>query len=112
VQLDLPPALAGRPVPPLVLQPLVENAIRHGLEPQAAQGRLEVRARLDRGTLVLTVRDTGRGLPAGADSSGGFGLTQVRARLAALYGDRAGLALAPGADAEGGTLATVTLPAA
>jgi signal transduction histidine kinase len=113
VRQDLPPELAAQPVPPLLLQPLVENAIRHGLEPQAAPGRVEVRARRDGERLVLTVRDTGRG-PAAlpARNGGGFGLTQVRERLRALHGDRAGLSLEAAPDAEGGALATVTLPAA
>jgi sensor histidine kinase YesM len=114
VQLDLPPALAALQVPPMLLQPLVENAIRHGLEPQVAGGRIEVAARLDAGALVLTVRDTGAGLahataaPGGAE--GGFGLRQVRERLAALHGGAAQLLLEPAGDADGGTRATLRLP--
>jgi len=112
VQLELPDALADRPVPPLLLQPLVENAIHHGLEPQAAPGRVEVRARREGDRLVLTVRDTGRGLPARpARDGGGFGLAQVRERLRALHGERASLVLQAAPDAEGGALATITLPA-
>jgi signal transduction histidine kinase len=110
----LPPELADLPVPPLLLQPLVENAIKHGLEPNVAGGRLRISARRDGATLVLEVRDTGVGLqPAAAPAAdGGFGLQQVRDRLSTLYGPGANLRLAPAADAEGGTVATVRLPAA
>jgi hypothetical protein len=114
----LPDALADRPVPALLLQPLVENAIAHGLEPAVAGGRLEVAADLDGGQLVLTVRDTGVGLgrasTAPRDDDGpaahGFGLRQVRERLEALYGDRASLTLADAPDGRGGVLATLRLP--
>ncbi len=114
VQLDLPEAMRALPVPPLLLQPLVENSIRHGLEPMVAGGALRVSARREGDALCLSVRDTGVGLPA-ADRSitpGGshFGLEQVRARLAALHGPAASLTLSPAADAEGGVLAEVRLP--
>ncbi len=114
VQLDLPPALAALPVPPLLLQPLVENAIKHGLEPKVEGGRVHVQAAREGNTLVLTVRDTGigPGAPeaAGQPPANGFGLAQVRERLATLYGSAAGFSLA-GADAPGGgTLARVHLP--
>ncbi len=111
VQLNLPPDLATVPVPPLLLQPLVENGIQHGLEPQVDGGRIEVTARRVGDSLHLDVRDTGAGLGA-APTSGGtaFGLEQVRDRLATLYGARARLTLSPAADAEGGTLARIELP--
>ncbi|MDH5341170.1 MAG: histidine kinase [Rubrivivax sp.] len=113
-RLRLPPELAGVPVPPLLLQPLVENAIKHGLEPQVVGGRLEVQAERDGAHLRLTVRDTGIGLgerAPGASAAGThFGLQQVRERLHTLYGERAALSLQPAADAEGGTLAIVELP--
>lgn len=100
------------PLPPLLLQPLVENAIQHGLEPQVEGGRIEVAARAESGELVLTVRDTGAGLGAGdRDASVGgshFGLVQVRERLATLHGSRAALTLAPASG--GGTLATIRMP--
>lgn len=114
--LELPATLAATPVPPLLLQPLVENAIRHGLEPQAAPGRIDVQARqLGEGSqarLLLQVSDNGAGLPddfAQADTSARhFGLQQVRERLGTLYGDTATLELRA-ADA-GGTCATITFP--
>jgi signal transduction histidine kinase len=121
VKLDLPEALRSVPVPPLLLQPLVENAIQHGLEPKVEGGRIEISARAELGQLVLTVRDTGLGLAAQTDpaqaqaqahtSTGtGYGTVHVRQRLAALHGKRAWLELAPAPGGEGGTLATVSLP--
>ncbi len=110
VQLDLPAALRGAPVPPLLLQPLVENAIQHGLEPQVGGGRIAVLARREGDTLLLQVRDTGRGLSGTPSAGTGFGTAQVRARLATLYGARGTLTLAPVVDGEGGVLASVRLP--
>jgi len=109
-RLVLPSELADRPVPPLLLQPLVENAIKHGLEPKIEGGRIEVEARRDGDSLVLSVRDTGVGVAAPPSTGSAFGLAQVRERLATLYGARAALTLAPADDAEGGMLATVRLP--
>ena len=107
---ELPESLADLPVPPLLLQPLVENCIKHGLEPAVAGGRIDMCAARDGDMLVLTVRDTGAGLSNHAVEGTKFGLVQVRERLAALYGERASLKLADAGDAEGGTLATVRLP--
>jgi hypothetical protein len=109
-QLDLPADLAAVPVPPLLLQPLVENAIKHGLEPHVGGGRLVVSAARDGTQLVLRVRDTGAGLQAAPADGTRFGLQQVRERIATLYGDAASLELAPAGDAEGGALATVRIP--
>ena len=129
VQLDLPAALRDLPVPPLLLQPLVENSIRHGLEPHVAGGRIEIKARQQGDRLLLTVRDTGVGLAAGAapalatdrsatttaaaDTDNGashYGTRHVTERLATLYGALAHFQLSPASDAEGGTLAEVSLP--
>lgn len=109
-RLDLPDDLASLAVPPLLLQPLVENAIRHGLEPAVAGGRVEVAALRVGDVLELSVRDTGVGLERPAGEGTRFGLQQVRDRLATLYGERASLTLQPAGDAEGGTLAVVRLP--
>jgi signal transduction histidine kinase len=108
LRLELPPALGALPVPTLVLQPLVENAIVHGLEPQVDGGELAVSARAEPGRLVLEVCDGGAGLDPTRIGNGGFGLQQVRERLATLYGDAAGLALAPVPG--GGTCARLWLP--
>jgi sensor histidine kinase YesM len=107
-ELDLPPELANLPVPPLLLQPLVENAIKHGLQPQVSGGRVNVSARRDGGMLVLSVRDTGAG-PATVPGIGTrFGLAHVGERLAALYGSGASVELSR--VEAGATLATVRLP--
>ena len=82
--LDLPDALATHAVPPLLLQPLVENAIRHGLEPSVEGGEIVVSARAEGDTLRLTVRDSGVGFDGAPHA--GFGLTQVRERLATAFG--------------------------
>ena len=112
-RLDLPSELAELAVPPLLLQPLVENAIKHGLEPRLQGGRIDVIARREGNLLVLTVRDTGVGLSPDAPASDGthFGMRQVRERLASLYDKSAGLVLAPADDRDGGSVATVHLPA-
>jgi sensor histidine kinase YesM len=115
MRLDLPDALRDLPVPSLLLQPLVENAIKHGLEPKVQGGRVDVGARLDADTLVLTVRDTGIGLAAAAAAAHGagshFGISQARERLATLYGSRASLMLQDATDAEGGVQVTLRMPA-
>lgn len=80
-RLDLPDDIAGFSVPPLLLQPLVENAIKHGLEPTVAGGWIRVSARREGNTLVLSVRDTGAGI-------GGGGLGVYRPKAAALASSR------------------------
>lgn len=107
--LDLPPELADVPVPTLLLQPLVENSIQHGLEPKVEGGRIVVRARRDDGRLVIEVDDSGKGNAGEASNGAGFGLAQVRERLAALHEDRARLDFQ--ADA-GGAHARISLPIA
>jgi len=110
-QFELPAELGAAPVPSLLLQPLVENCIKHGLEPNVAGGCIRVSAARQGDELVLQVRDTGAGLSDARDSDGTrFGLVQVRERLATLYGDRASLTLQNAGDADGGTLATIRLP--
>jgi hypothetical protein len=110
IHFELPEMLADHPVPPLLLQPLVENSIKHGLEPAVAGGLIDVRARRDGTSLVLEVRDTGAGLHGDTNNSTSFGLRQVRERLATLYGTKASLTLEPAGDAARGTLATIRLP--
>ena len=108
--LDLPPELAGRSVPTLLLQPLVENSIKHGLEPQVAGGSITVQARVAAGLLLLEVADTGVGLGASnnAKTEGGFGMAQVRERLATAYGAAATVTTA--GNFPTGTRITITLP--
>jgi sensor histidine kinase YesM len=98
------------PVPPLLLQPLVENAIRHGLEPKVEGGTVAVQARVvDGRTLVLQVRDDGLGPDAATSATSGHGvaLDNIRQRLRSRYGDEASLDLQP---AHPGTCATLRLP--
>lgn len=96
-------ALACR-VPPFVMQPLVENAVRHAVAPRVEGGRVVISARVMEGVLVIRVQDDGPGAPPGAAERGkGLGLRALRARIAA----RLEIATAPGA----GFRATVTLPA-
>jgi signal transduction histidine kinase len=95
-RLELPAALEQEPMPALLLQPLVENSIRHGLEPKVEGGALRVSAARLGARLVIEVADTGVGLArglAGGLPSGGFGLTQVRERLATRYGKLASIEL-------------------
>lgn len=113
--LDLPEALRDLPVPPLLLQPLVENSIRHGLESKVEGGEISVRARREnrpedgQPQIRIEVCDTGVGLRATpANDGGGFGVTQVRERLIAVYGAHGSLTLKT--TATGGTLATVVFP--
>jgi LytS/YehU family sensor histidine kinase len=91
----LPLDLATQQVPTLLLQPLVENAIRHGLEPKIEGGRITVRAQRSQATLTLDIEDTGVGLAQGAAPDDGFGLAQVRERLATRYGPDARLSILP-----------------
>ena len=86
VSLDLPDALRDVPVPPLLLQPLVENAIQHGLEPRVQGGQLRVRAWAQAGQLQLEVADTGVGYEPTQVRPDRFGLSQVRDRVATAYG--------------------------
>ncbi len=96
-------------VPHLCLQPVVENAIRHGLGRSATAGRIAVRARREGASLVLSVEDDGPGLPPpGAGRPPGIGLANTRARLARLHGDAASLRIEP-ADPHG-VVVTMTLP--
>lgn len=108
---DLPPELRQVRLPPLLLQPLVENAIVHGLEPKIEGGEILVEARARDGLLDIAVRDSGLGLSGDAVPSrtgGGVGVATTRERLQALYGERASVLLAPAQPQ--GTVVRLTLP--
>ncbi len=94
-------------LPNLILQPLVENAVRHGIAPRAGGGRIEVNARVDQGTLVVEVLDDGPG-PSG-EIREGLGLSNTRARLEQLYGKESRLELA--GVPQGGFRARLIIPA-
>ncbi|WP_457354159.1 sensor histidine kinase [Roseateles sp. P5_D6] len=111
VKLVLPAELGGLPIPPLLLQPLVENAIKHGLEPHVEGGELRVTAARDDKRLILEVADSGAGLATPGELTGvgtGFGLAQVKERLAQRYGDTASFALTP--QTGGGSVARIEIP--
>lgn len=99
--IDVAEALRKHALPALTLQPLVENAIVHGLEPRIAGGTIRIAARLDRGTLVLTVEDDGAGILAGEPAAAspkarrgtGTALANIRERLRQTYGSAAALRL-------------------
>ena len=79
--------------PPMMLQSLVENAIKHGLEPKAEGGTLTVAAEIVHGKLAVSVTDTGLGFGKAATAGTGVGLANIRERLQLLYGSRAQLAV-------------------
>jgi two-component system, LytTR family, sensor kinase len=105
-RIDVPDGLRAEPVPPLLLQPLVENAVRHGVAPHPAGGEAVISARRDGARLAIEVRNSGEPLPI--ESRAGVGLSNVRRRLEVLHGQAASLEL--GAH-EGWTVARLTLPA-
>ena len=93
-------------MPNFLLQPLVENAIRHGLQPQSSEGLLKITARREGEQLRIEVADNGVGLREGSSGRQGIGLANTRARLKELYGDRATLELT----SDGGVQVIVRLP--
>ena len=107
--LDLPEALRDIKVPPMLLQPLVENAIQHGLEPKIEGGHIHVQASTDDGVLILTVADDGLGLDHPGQTKGThLGVANIRERLRGMHGDAASLSLA--ANHPAGVVARLTLP--
>jgi sensor histidine kinase YesM len=109
VSVDVDPAAMETQVPSLILQPLVENAIRHGVAPHARPGRIELTVRREPGKVILTVRDNGAGEPAGGFTREGIGLGNTRERLRELYGEQHRFELAN--HPEGGLVVRLTLPA-
>jgi len=96
------------PVPGFILQPLVENALRHGVAKRSDVGTIDVGARVDGDTLVLSVADNGPGLPHSEVESAGVGLANTRERLRTMYGDAASLTLE--SRPSGGAIATIRVP--
>jgi hypothetical protein len=112
--IDVPDDVKSLPFPPLMLPSLVENAIKHGLEPQREGGRIDVSAEKvgegDTAQVRLIVRDTGRGFSdAPVQAGGGVGLANIRERLAALFGERARLIME--SNVPKGVIATIETPA-
>ena len=108
VRMEADPDVQEAYVPNMILQPLVENAIHHGIAPHAEAGRIEIHARRDGGRLVMQVRDDGPGLTPKKSGRQGVGLENIRERLATLYGAEQAFTLN---NAEtGGLVATITIP--
>ena len=107
-RIDVPDGLLSAEFPPMMVQTLVENAIKHGLEPKAEGGELVVKAEIVHGKLQVSVADTGLGFGRAATAGTGVGLANIRERLQLLYGAKATLTVAenPG----GGTIVTITVP--
>jgi two-component sensor histidine kinase len=111
-EIDVPPALAALPFPPLMLISLAENAVKHGVEPKIGPVQVTLSAALDaQGRLAVTVADDGVGFGGNADASAGsgLGLTNIRERLQQLHQGRAELSLK--ALPSGGVAATIAVPA-
>ena len=103
---NVPEGLKSAVFPSMMLQTLVENAIKHGLEPKPEGGRLEIGAEIVDGQLAVHVTDNGMGFMPKAE--GGVGLANIRERLKALYNGRAELII--GVPPGGGTSATIKVP--
>jgi two-component system LytT family sensor kinase len=110
VNIDVDPEVLDAPVPNLVLQPLVENALRHGIGPRVGVGCIDVNARQVGGSLILTVRDNGVGVSPDKLNAfySGVGLSNTRSRLENLYGDRHRFEFET--PAGGGLVVTIVIP--
>jgi len=106
VSIDVPDSLRGLSFPPMMLQSLVENSIKHGLEPKPEGGAIALSARIQDGRLRVTVADTGLGVAENVPQ--GIGLGNIRDRLKRLYGNAAALILAPNAPT--GAHITIEIP--
>jgi signal transduction histidine kinase len=107
-EIDVPEGLQSAEFPSMMIQTLVENAIKHGLEPKPEGGSLSVRAEVQHGKLAVTVADTGVGFGKAATGGTGVGLANVRERLQLLYGNKATLSVRE--NNGGGTAVTITVP--
>ena len=111
-EIDVPEGLLSAEFPPMMVQTLVENAIKHGLEPKPEGGKLGLKAEIVHGKLSVSVADTGLGFgraaTSGKTAGTGVGLANIRERLQLLYGPKGSLTITenPG----GGTRVTVAVP--
>ena len=108
VDIDVPTDLRQRIVPPMMLLTLVENALKHGLQPLLEGGSIRIDASSDPTTLRVQVADTGRGLGAGTSVGAGTGLANIQARLRAMHGSAARLSLR--VNEPRGVIAMIELP--
>ncbi|MEQ1685240.1 MAG: histidine kinase [Burkholderiaceae bacterium] len=107
-EINVPDGLLSADFPSMMIQSLVENAIKHGLEPKAEGGTLSVKAEIVHGKLAVTVADTGLGFGKAATAGTGIGLNNIRERLQLLYGNKAQMAITE--NAPSGTVVTLTVP--
>ena len=107
-EIDVPEGLLSAEFPPMMIQGLVENAIKHGLEPKAEGGSLKVKAEIVHGKLCVTVADTGLGFGRAATSGTGVGLANIRERLQLLHGNKASVTVTE--NQPSGTVVTITVP--
>ncbi len=108
--IEVDSGLRPYPLPPMLLQPLVENAVKHGIEPLEEGGSVVIRARAEDDRLTVVVEDTGAGPNGDADGApAGVGVRNVQTRLAALFGQNASLTLEEGVPR--GMVATLSIPA-
>jgi predicted nucleic acid-binding Zn-ribbon protein len=107
-EIDVPDGLLSAEFPPMMIQSLVENAIKHGLEPKPEGGTLKVKCEIVHGKLAVTVADTGLGFGKAATAGTGVGLANVRERLQLLYGGKASVTVAE--NQPSGTIVTITVP--
>jgi sensor histidine kinase YesM len=108
VQMKIDPEALEARVPNLILQPIVENSIRHGIAPTSDAGRIVIQAARQNGHLELSVRDDGPGITNGEISKEGIGLTNTRSRLQQLYGEAHRLEISNAS--EGGLVVRMTIP--
>ncbi|MDR7333167.1 histidine kinase [Roseateles asaccharophilus] len=107
-EIEVPEGLMSAEFPPMMIQGLVENAIKHGLEPKAEGGSLKVKAEILHGKLAVTVADTGLGFGRAATSGTGVGLANIRERLQLLHGSKASVTVTE--NQPSGTVVTITVP--
>jgi len=108
VALDVGPGAGAALVPAMILQPLVENAVRHGILPRSSGGSVAIRAERSAQWLTMAVEDDGPGFDGNNGARKGVGLTNTRLRLSELYGEAGELRLERGA--QGGLAATIRIP--
>ena len=107
-EIEVPEGLLSADFPSMMIQSLVENAIKHGLEPKAEGGRLSVKAEVKHGKLAVTVADTGLGFGKAATAGTGIGLNNIRERLQLLYGNKAQMTITE--NSPSGTVVALTVP--
>ena len=108
IDVAVPDGLLSAAFPSMMIQSLVENAIKHGLEPKAEGGKLTLKAEIVHGKLAVTVADTGLGFGKAATAGTGVGLANIRERIKLLYGDKASMTV--GDNVPSGTIVTLTVP--